>query len=244
MNRPTTNDDTTPTAVERWAEETFPGYRFGVVLLLLLITFVFMACAPSGAWVRVFSVALQGLTLLAALRASNVRRGLVRLAALLVLIALISAVASLFVSSSEGATGCFYALSVLMVAGAPVAIGRALWLRPVVDLRTVMGAICIYVLLGMLFAFTYAAIGFIGSDPFFAQAQHANISEYLYFSFVTLTTVGYGDYTAADGLGRALSSLEGLAGQVYLVTIVATLVSRLPATRRDAGTGTSDTPGT
>ena len=52
----------------------------------------------------------------------------------------------------------------------------------------------------------------------------ATTADYLYFSFVTITTVGYGDFTAASGLGRALASLEALLGQVYLVTVVATIV--------------------
>jgi len=55
----------------------------------------------------------------------------------------------------------------------------------------------------------------------------------LYFSFVTQTTVGYGDLTAAGGFGRALAVLEALIGQLYLVTVIALLVSNLgPARRR------------
>ena len=49
----------------------------------------------------------------------------------------------------------------------------------------------------------------------------------LYFSYVTLATLGYGDYTAAGNLGRALAVLEALMGQLYLVTVVAVVVTRL-----------------
>jgi hypothetical protein len=83
----------------------------------------------------------------------------------------------------------------------------------------------------MLFAFLYGAIGYLGSDPFFAQANNPSSAEYLYFSFITLTTVGYGDYTAAGDLGRSLASIEALLGQLYLVTIVATIVSRMAYAR-------------
>ena len=99
-----------------------------------------------------------------------------------------------------------------------------MWKRPVIDVHTVLGAICIYVLIGMMFAFTYATIDLLGSEPFFVQTKVATTADYLYFSFVTITTVGYGDFTAASGLGRALASLEALLGQVYLVTVVATIV--------------------
>jgi voltage-gated potassium channel Kch len=79
----------------------------------------------------------------------------------------------------------------------------------------------------MLFAFVYAAIGTLGSNPFFAQVNHATISDYLYFSFITLTTVGYGDLTAAGGFGRASAVMEALLGQIYLVTVVAVLVGAI-----------------
>ena len=145
---------------------------------------------------------LQGLTLLAAFRASEVSRRLFRFAVLVVAVALLAALGSQFFNSSSDSKGAFYLLSALMVAAAPIAIGRALWKRPVIDVHTVLGAICIYVLIGMMFAFTYATIDLLGSDPFFVQTNVATTADYLYFSFVTITTVGYGDFTAA-GRGRA-----------------------------------------
>ena len=112
-------------------------------------------------------------------------------------------------------------------AGAPIAIGTALWRRPVVDVHTVLGAICIYVLVGMFFAFLYGAIGEVGTAAFFAQGSDATTADYLYFSFMTQLTVGYGDLTAAGNLGRSCAVLEALLGQIYMVTVVALLVSRL-----------------
>jgi len=109
----------------------------------------------------------------------------------------------------------------------------------VVDIRTVLGAICIYVLLGLLWAFVYSAIGAIRSQPFFAQTQDATSAQYVYFSFVTLTTVGYGDLTAVGNFGRACAALEALLGQIYLVTVVALLVSNL-GRRRGAAPAASD----
>ena len=53
----------------------------------------------------------------------------------------------------------------------------------------------------------------------------------LYFSFVTITTVGYGDFTAATDLGRSLAITEALIGQIYLVTVVAAIVGGLGARR-------------
>jgi hypothetical protein len=224
---------TKPLAIERWIESTFRGYRFGVVLLLLLLTYGFMTAAPTGAWTRVVTTALQGLTLLAALRASVVNRRVFRVAVLVVTLALLASIGSVFVATSSETTGIFHALDVLMIAVAPVAIARALWRRPEIDTHTALGAICIYVLLGMIFAFTYSAIGSVGDEAFFVQTSSAGLDIYLYFSFVTLTTVGYGDYTAANGLGRSLATIEALLGQIYLVTVVALIVSTMTRTRLD-----------
>jgi hypothetical protein len=115
----------------------------------------------------------------------------------------------------------------MLVVLAPVAIARSIFRRRVIDVRTVLAALCVYVLFGMLWAFVYTAIGSGVSNEFFAQTGSATSADYLYFSFITQLTVGYGDLTAAGNVGRACAVLEALLGQIYLVTIVAVLVSRL-----------------
>jgi Ion channel len=130
--------------------------------------------------------------------------------------------------NDEPSTGAVFGiLSFLLVVAAPVVIARAIARRGVVDIHTVLGALCIYVMLGMLFAFLFGTIGDVISEPFFAQTTHATSADYLYFSFVTLTTTGYGDFTAGTGLGRAVAVFEALSGQLYLVVIVALLVGRM-----------------
>jgi hypothetical protein len=108
--------------------------------------------------------------------------------------------------------------------------------RPEVDVQTVLAALCIYVLSAIWWAFVYEAIGSLGSTPFFAQTAHPADADYLYFSFVTQTTTGYGDFTAAGNLGRSAAVLEALIGQIYLVTIIAVLVSHLRPRNRNSQT--------
>lgn len=218
-----------PTSVEAWLEKHSPGYQYGYVLMLLAMTFIVMAAGPPDAWTRVITVFLQGLTLLAALLASRVNRHLFRLASVVALLSLLASLGSVVATGSHDPTSGFFLLNILLVCTVPFVIGRALWKRRVIDVRTVLGAVCIYVLLGMMFAFLYAAINGISSDPFFVQTSHATVPDFLYFSYITQTTVGYGDFTAAGDLGRALAVLEALSGQLYLVTIIAVLVSRLSA---------------
>jgi ion channel len=212
-----------------------PAYRFGIVLGLLFVTFIFLASGPTGDWVPFVSGVLQGVTLLAALFAAGVSARLRRLALIIVIVAT-GAGLVIWLSGVEGGGGILLLLNALLVATAPVVIARALIRRRLIDIQTVMGALCIYVLLGMLWAFTFGAIGALGTEPFFAQQTHATVADFLYFSFVTLTTTGYGDLTAAGGLGRAVAVLEALLGQLYLVTIVAVIVSRL-GRRGTAGAG-------
>lgn len=212
-------------------EGQMPAYRYGVVLLLLLVTFVVMSWIEVGKWGAVLTALLQGLTLFVVLTAAGARPRTYRVVAIVVAACVLAIIAAT-PSDSDNARALAFGLNALLVGIAPVMIVRSLVRRHVVDIQTVAGAICIYVLLGMLAAFVYTTIGTLTSEPFFVQTSHATSADYLYFSFVTLTTTGYGDYTAATSLGRPLAVLEALIGQIYLVTVVALIVSQLRPNRR------------
>jgi Ion channel len=193
--------------------------------MLLLGTFVFLMAASTSKWVRPVGVALTGTTLLAALFAADISPRLRRLAALVASVAFIGSFSLVaFGSSGEGAGAL---LNAGLVAVAPIAIATSVFRRRVIDVQTILAALCIYVLAGMLWSYIYVAIGDFQSSAFFAQSIQPTSADFLYFSFITMLTVGYGDLTAAGNLGRALAVLEALFGQIYLVTIVALLVSRL-----------------
>jgi Ion channel len=83
----------------------------------------------------------------------------------------------------------------------------------------------------MLFTFVYGAVAALGSRDFFADGTDGTPSLRLYFSYVTLATIGYGDYTPASDLGHTLAVVEALLGQLYLVTVVAVIVGRLHSGR-------------
>jgi hypothetical protein len=225
-----TTDATRPASAPRLRriEGRLPGYRYGLVLVLLMVSYVVAVAAPTQAWARLLVVVLQELTLLAAMGASRVHARTVRIVAAVMAVFTLAIVALLPLGEGgDGLKAMFFIVSVVLVGVAPTVIVRGLMRRGVIDVRTVLGALCVYVLIGMLFAYAYATIGTLGADPFFAQMQHATISDYLYFSFVTLTTVGYGDLTAAGGFGRASAVMEALLGQIYLVTVVAVLVGAI-----------------
>jgi hypothetical protein len=118
-------------------------------------------------------------------------------------------------------------LSGLLTLGTVVTIALSVVAQGEVNAQSITGAVCIYLLLGMVFVFVYSVVATLGSGPFFLQGTDGTRSLRLYFSYVTLATLGYGDYTPAGDLGHTLAVVEALIGQLYLVTIVATLVSHM-----------------
>lgn len=105
-----------------------------------------------------------------------------------------------------------------------------------VTVQSIYGALSAYLLIGLMFAAFFGAIDGLGGSHFFVNGEPANIRTYQYFSFTTLTTLGYGDFTAGGSFGRAVAVLEALTGQIFLVTLVARLVSayRAPTPARPA----------
>jgi hypothetical protein len=205
---------------------------YGFVLVLVLFTFVFVAAAPDEAWPRAVLVLLQALTLAVALWTSAATGRLDTIAAALVVIGIVGAVVEL-ATQNANATGLVGLLNVLLVAVTCAVIVLGIRDQHGVNVQSVLGALCIYLLIGMFYTFGYGAIAAFESGPLFAQGTEGTPSIRLYFSIVSLATVGYGDYTAATDLGRTVAASEGLLGQIYLVTVVAVIVSRLRPSRSE-----------
>jgi ion channel len=146
-----------------------------------------------------------------------------------VVIALLSGVALAVTGYAHGwGTGVIGALIVLF---APVAITRRLLAQERITVATIWGALCLYLLAGLFFALVYAAADGLNGQQFFAERTARDATNYVYFSFVTLATLGYGDLTPAGRLGKLLAASEAVGGQLYLVTIVAVLVSNIGLSR-------------
>jgi Ion channel len=199
---------------------------YGFVLALVVGTFVFTAAAPDTDWAASVLILIQALTLAAALWTSGLTGRMAPVTTVLVLVGAAAAAGQL-VSGSRTSAGLAGLLDVLLVTGTCAVIVRGVASERTVNAQTVLGALCVYLLIGMFYTFTYGTIASLDSGPFFAQGTDGTPSVRLYFSFVTLSTVGYGDYSAASDLGRTLAATEALLGQLYLVTVVALVVSRL-----------------
>jgi hypothetical protein len=213
--------------------------RYGLLLVATLLSLGVQGIAPPGDLQRIVVAALSGASLVLAFRAAQLPRLAVRAAtALAVLVVLVTIVKAAGGGVGEGAVRLMNAA--LLVLGPPaVALGviRDLRTSRQVRIQAVMGVLALYMLVGMLFGFVYGAVDLLGGDPFFANGETASISHCLYFSFTTLTTVGYGDFVARSDLGHTLAVFEALIGQIYLVTVVSLIVSNLGRPTRPAREG-------
>lgn len=128
--------------------------------------------------------------------------------------------------------GSTYAVYGLLLVISPVVIINRILRHPEVTLSTILGAVCAYLLIGLVFGLMYAMIDRIDSRPFFAGHPIVDQFDFFYFSYASLTTVGFGDFVSRGDFGRGLSVLEAALGQIFLVTLVARLVG-LFGQRRD-----------
>ena len=203
------------------------SHSYGFVLLLIFVSFVFTAAGPDNAtWGQGVLVLIQTATLVVALWTSGLGRAAALLSVLLVAVGITVAAAQIL-SGGDTLTGATAILNALLLVTVGVVIAVGVFDQRTVNRQSVLGAICIYLLIGMDFTFVYGAAAALGSGDFFADGTDGTPSLRLYFSYVTLTTVGYGDYTPAGDLGHTLAIVEALLGQLYLVTVVAVIVSRL-----------------
>jgi len=120
---------------------------------------------------------------------------------------------------------------VTLILFAAVVAGQVYRSGPVTYHR-ILGAVAVYLLLGLIWANAYGLLQQLRPDAFAGMLNEAFISQtWIYYSFVTLTTVGYGDITPVHPVARSLAIGEALTGQLYLAITLARLVSLHVSTR-------------
>jgi voltage-gated potassium channel Kch len=204
-------------------------HSYGIVLLLVSVSVTFALLAPDGEWAQIVGTMLLGATLIVVVRTSDARRVARLVAVVGAGLATLFAFVSVLVGGDWGEAGVRL-VGALMVFLAPIVLARGIYVQirrdGTITLRSIAGVIAVYLLLGMFFATVISAIEAL-DPPYFAQTDHATYEETLYFAYITLTTVGYGDFSPATSLGRTLAVVEALIGQLYLVTVVGVLVGNL-----------------
>ncbi len=227
-------DNAAAAAESRWWRRLGRSFvsadSYGLVLLLVVVTYV---VSVSVTETRAASIVLtvQLATVWITLRTSRARRGVRVVADIVLCLAAVVAGVSFFVHQPGNELGGIFTICCLLYLIAPFSIVRHLILRAQIDTETLLGAIAAYLLIGMFFAFAYKAAGEFGSVPFFGAAGDGSLSQDLFFSFVTMTTVGYGNLVPAANPGQTLAVLEAVTGQLFLVVAVGKIISGLQPRR-------------
>jgi Ion channel len=209
-----------------------PG-RYGALLVLLIASYLLSAFIHAR-WMEALQVVLFTGVMLLALRSSSVSRRGVRLVLLVAVIGM-PVMSALSISTATGDTGIGIAdiwTGLVLLLAAVMIVYRVLSFGTV-TLQSIFGAFSAYLVIGFMFASFFAAIYRFSGDTFFVSGEQVNGTQtFQYFSFTTLTTLGYGDYTAAYPSGQAVAVLEALTGQIFLATLVARLVAAFRAQDR------------
>jgi hypothetical protein len=197
---------------------------YGFVLLMIVVTYV-LATALTARWGASVLVFVQIATVWLALRTSMAQRGFRIAAGWLFALTAVAAIVNLLARHRSDLVGAVLAAGSVLYFVALYAIVRHIGYRRVVDQETMLGALAAYLFIGMAFAFAYRLIGSIQHGPFFGGQGEGTVAEDLFFSFVTLTTTGFGNLVPAGNPGQTLAVLEALTGQLFLITAVGKVVS-------------------
>ena len=236
---------TSLSAFFRLGQTHFTELLFSLALLLFVSPFVGAFGAISGPTVAVvlITVMLAMMLLSAALAVSeNVRQRRVTF-----LLAVTCPTLTLFaqLSDSKFLSILQGVLTIAFLGYVVLLIIRALFQQVRADYNTIAASLCGYLMIGVIFAIVYALLVEFDGKAIRTSVESDRVMEEihfgdrstataLYFSFVTLTTLGYGDITPVSSVARMLTTAEALIGQIYLVVLVARLVGLHLATERIA----------
>jgi hypothetical protein len=201
--------------------------RYMVAAGLIVASIITTALGGDHQMGQMIFVVIESLTLFVILHASKVTPRTARVGTVLIVLAAVGTTISIWADRESLGPGIVGAA--LAFAG-PVVIIRRMKQHARIDVETVAASLCVYLLAGMFFSYVFRVMHDL-DGPFFRQHVQNHAANYVYYSFTTLTTLGYGDLTARTQLGHMLSISEALLGQLYLVSVVALFVGNIGAAR-------------
>jgi hypothetical protein len=206
-----------------WREAVRALDSYVLLLVLVLIDYLLVAANWRGGGATVVRIVFVGLTAVHGVHTSGVRGPPARIVNIIAIVAVVGSIINAQVGG-DVSKGIVLVAGALLLLATLIAVLRRILQHPQVTAETLVGAICVYLLLGLMFADADLAVQSI-SGHFFAQPGPHREPAFVYFSFITLTTVGYGDLSPTIGLPRTMAITEALVGQIFLVVLVARLVS-------------------
>lgn len=208
-----------------------PQHYWPILLAQVLLIFIAAFMEDSLILYILFALSLIGIfgSVITSIWGRSVPRKLAILSALVAIVSgflwVVPGIAEDTIFDSFAVCSFAYSIFVLI---AIISISRNVFITDRVTTDRIVGSICIYLLIGMFFAFIYAALGVMMPDAFNLGGETANeiesFKDYIYFSYTTLTTTGFGDMVPTRPISKALSAIESITGSIYLVIMVARLV--------------------
>ena len=197
---------------------------FGLVLASVLVTYVLASLLANRDWGAVILCIATSATSLIALTSAHARPRLFRTALYL------SGATILLAAIGAAGGGRFWlnvatGVQVVLLTVAMAAVLQRVVMADRIGSRTILGALSVYAVLGILFTFVYGFVERVQGGAFFEGHPHPAGGDFLFFSYTTLTTTGYGNLVPGGQPGRMIAGLEMMIGQIFLVTLVAGLVS-------------------
>jgi len=227
------------TWLDRFAHMPIGGMAALLCFAVLDVFVVPFTTVPDGVPVRIAHDVLLSLVLLSGVAAVSDHRAQMMMLALVAGVAIVVRWAAWFLPSGL-ATVLRDATALVSLGVLAVAIGIKVFGAGKVTLDRIRGAVVLYILIGVVWADAYQLLG-LHIPGAFAGVPHAanspDRSAWIYYSFVTLTTVGYGDITPVVHVARSLAIVEALIGQLYPAIVLARLVSL-----QVSGSGSSGNP--
>ncbi len=224
--------DDAPTGSEAVAEAgagrrgDAPKSRYAAVLLVMLVAVILLIALPTTDLTKAIGIGLEGVALVITVATSRARETIRIRRAVALITGLIAVM--ILIAVGDMPRSVLAAIAVFLTAAIPIALVRGLvrlLRREGVTLLAVAGSLAIYLSIGLVFAWV---IGFVAEvikpTPYFAQGTNGTLGEKVYFSFTSLTTTGFGDFTPGTPTGHAIAVIEMLTGQLYLVTVIGLLI--------------------
>lgn len=204
------------------------AYGFALTLVFSASFLLIAAGTPVASPLAALAALALYAALVVSLRVSGVQRRGSLAASVVSLVLLVGAWVIMFGGAVIGRQ-LFVGAFILLALSTIIAVARRLRTYQRVTLQLVMGLLVIYLLLGLTFGLVYVLLEAFGVEVF-AQGEQ-NVSGCVYFSYVTLATLGYGDIAPVYDFARALAFAEAVLGQLYLVSVVSLAVSRIGVLR-------------
>jgi hypothetical protein len=205
------------------------SYGFVLILLAVLI-WVFVPLASNERWATVPTLVVFFLTVLIAMHTSFVRRQWLAIVVVLDCGLLLTGVIGVITENETVRSWANGGFGTLLLATAIVVLRRVLSHQTVTS-RTLSGAVSAFLFVGLAFACFAESLVLRDPTAYNTPNGDTSFSSMLYYSFVTIATLGYGDIVPVSNTARSFATLEAVMGQIYLVTIVARLVSLLGVRR-------------